>query len=157
MGFLPQLLTPICQLPSPNLLCPSYYALRFNFTGGPFADVAAELRNQFNAFNQFADRMPVGSLPQVLSGEMYRYLRARDHLVSQQISHLHQAHSSLDQVRGKGVPQGGPILFQPVHRLIVKWHRAFVSAFTHHMNGSFLPINIGLGQAGAFTGANTCA
>jgi len=42
------------------------------------------LRQQvINALDQFADRMPVSSLPQVLGGEMYIYLRARDQPVPQ--------------------------------------------------------------------------
>ena len=43
-----------------------------------------DLRQQIiDALDQFADRMPVRSLPQILCGKMDIYLRARDHPMAQ--------------------------------------------------------------------------
>ena len=57
------------------------------------------------AFDQLTDRMALRGVPKILGGEMYIYLRAGDQPVPQQISHRHQTHPGLDQMRGKSMPQ----------------------------------------------------
>ena len=54
-------------------------------------------------FDELTDRMALRGVPEILGGEMYIYLRAGDQSVAQQISHGHQAHPSLDQMRGKSM------------------------------------------------------
>lgn len=49
--------------------------------------------------------MALRRVPQILGGEMDIDLRAGDLPMLQQISHRHQAHPGLDQMRGKRMPQ----------------------------------------------------
>jgi hypothetical protein len=58
----------------------------------------------FDALDQLADRMSLCRVPKILGSEVYIYLRARDQPMPQQISHRHQTHTGLDQMRGKRMP-----------------------------------------------------